>query len=46
VGKRLLDHLRDAFAIDLDSHAVRVLFSDYDMLVRVVVASLMLFTVA
>ena len=45
VGKKLLDYLCDAFGIDLDALAERVICSDYDMLVRVVAASPMLFTV-
>jgi DNA-binding transcriptional LysR family regulator len=45
VGKKLLDYLRDAFGIDLDAQAERVICSDNDMLIRVVAASPMLFTV-
>lgn len=45
VGKTLLDYLRAEFSIDLDALTDRVICSDYDMLVRVVAASSMLFTV-
>lgn len=45
VTRKLLDHLHDAFGIDLDALADRVICSDYDTLVRVVAASPTLFTV-
>jgi DNA-binding transcriptional LysR family regulator len=45
VPETLLDYLRDAFGIDLDALADRVICSEYDMLVRAVAASPLLLAV-